>query len=101
MGDGLSITDIGKFCLLAEKYKTQIEEAGINNNSDNNKMFLEKCSESISEQLKIMDECQKMLYVHGYKKENVEHMKKVRDMFKEGVETMQEVLKTFCIALDE
>lgn len=101
MGDGLSVVDIGNFCLLAEKYKTQIEEADVNNDSENNKLFLEKCSESISDQLRIMDDCQKMLYRHGYKKENVEQMKKVRDMFKEGVDMMQEVLKAFSIALDE
>ena len=101
MGDGLRVVDIGKFCLLSEKYKTQIEEAGVNNDSENNKLFLEKCSESISDQLRIMDDCQKMLYGHGYKKENVEQMKKVGDMFKEGVETMQEVLRAFSIVLDE
>lgn len=101
MGDELTVVDIGNFCLLAEKYKTQIEEAGVNNDSENNKLFLEKCSESISDQLRIMDDCQKMLYRHRYKKENVEQMKQVRDMFKEGVETMQEVLKAFSIVLDE
>ena len=40
MGDGLTVVDIGNFCLLAEKYKTHIEEAGVNNDSENNKLFL-------------------------------------------------------------
>lgn len=101
MGDGLSVVDIGSYCLLVEKYKEHLEQEGVNNNSKNNRYFIKKCSESVSDQLRIMDECQKMLYGHGYKKENVEKMKQVRDMFKEGVETMQEVLKAFSIVLDE
>lgn len=101
MVDGLTIVDIGNFCLLAEKYKKQIKKAGVNNDSENNKLFLKKCSKSISDQLRIMDDCQKMLYGYGYENENVEQMKKVRDIFKEGVELMQEVLKAFCIVLDE
>lgn len=99
--DGLTVVDIGNFYLLSEKYKTCIEETGIDIDSSNNRYFIKKCSESLSDQLRIMDDCQKMLYGHGYQKENIEHMRKVRDMFKEGVETMQEVLKTFSIVLDE
>lgn len=96
MREELTVVDIGNFCLLSEKYKKQIEEAGINNSS-NNELFLKKCSKSISDQLKIMDDCQKMLYKVGYKKENIEHMRKVRNLFQEGIETMQSVLKAFDI----
>ena len=64
-------------------------------------MFLSECSKLVSDQLKIMDDCQKLLYKFGYKKENVEHMKKVRDMFQEGIETMQLVLKSFDIVTSE
>lgn len=101
MKNGLTVVDIGNFCLLAEKYKPLIEEAGINNNTENNEKFLNECAESISDQLKIMDECQKMLYKFGYKKENIEQMKKVRNLFQEGVETMQSVLKSFDIVTSE
>lgn len=101
MGDELSVVGIGSYCLLAEKYKNQIQQAGIENNNDKNWMFIKKCSESVSDQLKIMDICQKMLYEYGYIKENVKQMREVRDTFKKGVETMQEVLEAFSIVLDE
>lgn len=96
----LTVVDIANFYLLSEKYKKQIEEAGINN-GDDSKFFLEKCSKSISDQLKIMDDCQKMLYKFGYKKENIEYMRKVRNMFQDGIETMQLVLKSFDIVTSE
>lgn len=101
MEDGLTVVDIANFCLLADKYKIQIEEAGIKNDTKNNEVFLRECSKSVSDQLKIMDDCQKLLYKSGYKKENVEHMKKVRDMFQEGIETMHLVLKSFDIVTSE
>ena len=86
--------------MISERYKKQLEEAGINN-GDDSKFFLKKCSKSISDQLKIMDDCQKMLYKFGYKKENIEYMRKVRDMFQDGIETMQLVLKSFDIVTSE
>ena len=42
-----------------------------------------------------------MLYKFGYKKENIEYMRKVRDMFQDGIETMQLVLKSFDIVTSE
>lgn len=97
----LTVVDIGNFCLLAEKYKVQIKEAGIADVTENSEMFLEECSKLVSDQLKIMNDCQKMLYKSGHKKEKVEQMKKVRALFKEGVETMQLVLKSFDIVISE
>lgn len=101
MNDKLTVVDIGNFCLLKEKYKAKIEEAGMKNNTESNKMFLDECSKLVSGQLKIMDDCQKMLYKFGYRKENVEQMKKIRDLFQEGIESMQSVLKSFDIAINE
>lgn len=101
MKDRLTVVDIANFYLLVEKYKTHMEETGIKNNTKNNEIFLSECSKSVSDQLKIMDDCQKLLYKFGYKKENVEQMKKVRDMFQEGIETMQLVLKSFDIVTSE
>ena len=35
MKDRLTVVDIGNYCLLAEKYKAQIEQVGIKNNTEN------------------------------------------------------------------
>ena len=69
--ENLSIVNIANFCLLAEKYSEYVNENGVTINHEDNKMLLEECSESISNSLKIMDECQKMLYKTGYTKEHI------------------------------
>lgn len=101
MGDNLTVVDIANLCLMSKKYKKEMQEAGLVNNMQNEEEFLQKCSESISEQLKIMDECQRLLYKNGYKETNVEEMKKVKDVFQKGIDTMQQVLESFSIVTNE
>lgn len=96
----LSITDIGNFCLLTEKYKKRLVQNGVyvdENIDKKNAYFLRQCSKLVSEQLKIMDDCQKYLYKYGSNKNNIEAIKEAEVLFKEGIEIMQEVLKGFAI----
>ena len=92
--DGLSVVDIGTFCLLTKKYQDEIREAGVNDINDTD-YFLEECSKSVSEQLQIMDNCQQMLWKYGFDTNNTEKMLEAKAMFEEGIHTLQSVLKAF------
>ena len=93
----LSVVDIGTFCLLTKKYEDEIKQAECDGLNDT-EYFLKECSKSVSEQLKIMDKCQKMLWKHGFDMNNIEKMLEAKAMFEEGLNTLQSLLKAFEIA---
>jgi len=95
----LTITDIGNYYLLLEKYKNYLKSPNIN--SERNQYFLKECSSYISNQLEIMNECQKLLYSGAYEKESLENKKKIRDIFEYSIGIMQDILKTFDMMLNE
>lgn len=92
--DKLDVIDIGNFCLLVDKYKNYIEQGQA---VSDNKNVLQDCSDSISALLEIMDTCQNILYTTGYSEENIELMKKCELTFKEGIESLSQILKGFTI----
>lgn len=96
--DGLGIIDIANFCLLVNKYKTYIEQEGMT--EQDNKEMLQRCSDSISHLLKIMDDCQKALYTTEYDEANICLMKEFESMFREGVEAMKQILDGFSVVTE-
>lgn len=95
----LSVVDIGNFCLLANKYKDYLLANGqkIPDDEETRKGV----SESISSLLEIMDGCQKALYSTDYSEENIESMLKFKEMFEDGLKTLQKVLEGFEIVTCE
>ena len=91
---GLSVVDIGTFCMLAKKYEKEIEENG-GKNPENNDYFIEECSKSISEMLKLMDKYQQMLWKYGHKEECAEQLLAAKNGFENGLNMMKEVLRAF------
>lgn len=92
--NGLSVVDIGTFCLLAKKYEKEIEESG-GKNPENNDYFIKECSKSISELLGLMDKYQQMLWKYGHKEECTEQLLTAKAAFESGLNTLQEVLRAF------
>lgn len=96
----LTVVDIGTFCLISKRYGEKLLDAGIENVTDA-EGFLKECSESVSEHLRIMDNCQKLLWKYGADVGNAEKLSETKAIFEQGLEIMQSVLKAFDIAVCE
>lgn len=96
--DGLTLVDMVNFCVLSEKYKQYVEDEEMLKSMENNAEFLMMASNLISEQIALLDNAQKLLLTEGYKPENREKTKELFESYKEGLEIVNQLVKSFEIA---